>query len=414
MEHNKRTWKLLPLIIGAMLLWSDILYAQARTANDAQQNASDTVSFTKRFIHRLEVEGRAGYIFPTNAFLKGENSGMKRMETAYAGHLKYALQFRPHTKASQAYISAYQGIGLGYFNFGNHREIGNPLALYLFQGGSIARLSPRLSLNYEWNFGISWGWQPYNETSNPNNKVIGSRINAYLNTHLYLNWTISPLFDLTLGATGSHFSNGNTRYPNSGLNTIDSKIGLIYNFNRKTYETAGLCQHPAVPPFPRHVSYDLTLFGSWRKKAVDVPGGQVPAPDTYPVFGFGFAPMYNFGYKFRAGVSLDGVYDGSANIRATNDSQEFLIPALHKQLALGLSARGEFAMPYFTVGIGVGANVLHGGGDMNTFYQILALKIDMWRNSYLHIGYSLCEFHDPNFLMLGIGYRFNNKLPKLF
>ena len=71
-------------------------------------------------------------------------------------------------------------------------------------------------------------------------------------------------------------------------------------------------------------------------------------------------------------------------------------------------------MPYFTVGIGLGANVLHGGGDMNTFYQILALKIDVWRNSYLHIGYSLSEFHDPNYLMLGIGYRFNNKRPKLF
>ena len=147
---------------------------------------------------------------------------------------------------------------------------------------------------------------------------------------------------------------------------------------------------------------------------MNVPGGQVPAPDTYPVFGFGLAPMYNFGYKFRAGISLDGVYDGSANIRANENSQEFLTPTVDKRLALGLSARGEFVMPYFTVGIGFGANVLHGGGDMNTFYQILALKIDVWRNSYLHIGYSLSEFHDPNYLMLGIGYRFNNKRPKLF
>ena len=24
--------------------------------------------------------------------------------------------------------------------------------------------------------------------------------------------------------------------------------------------------------------------------------------------------MYNFGYKFRAGLSLDGIYDGSANV----------------------------------------------------------------------------------------------------
>lgn len=92
----------------------------------------------------------------------------------------------------------------------------------------------------------------------------------------------------------------------------------------------------------------------------------------------------------------------------------FYTPPAKKQMALGLSARGEFVMPYFTVGIGLGANVLHGGGNMKSFYQILALKIDVTRNSYLHIGYNLREFHEPNYLMLGIGYRFNNKRPKLF
>ena len=49
---------------------------------------------------------------------------------------------------------------------------------------------------------------------------------------------------------------------------------------------------------------------------------------------------------------------------------------------------------------------------MKSFYQILALKIDVTRNSYLHIGYNLREFHEPNYLMLGIGYRFNNKRPQ--
>ena len=58
--------------------------------------------------------------------------------------------------------------------------------------------------------------------------------------------------------------------------------------------------------------------------------------------------------------------------------------------------------------------IANGGGDMKSFYQILALKIDVTRNSYLHIGYNLREFHEPNYLMLGIGYRFNNKRPKLF
>ena len=81
--------------------------------------------------------------------------------------------------------------------------------------------------------------------------------------------------------------------------------------------------------------------------------------------------MYNFGYKFRAGVALDGVYDHSANMKIVRRERLLLRPP-KKQMALGLSARGEFVMPYFTVGIGLGANVLHGGGDMKSFYQILA------------------------------------------
>ena len=45
-------------------------------------------------------------------------------------------------------------------------------------------------------------------------------------------------------------------------------------------------------------------------------------------------------------------------------------------------------------------------------YQLVSLKIAATRSTYLHIGYSLQNFRDPNFLMLGVGYRFNNKYPR--
>lgn len=90
---------------------------------------------------------------------------------------------------------------------------------------------------------------------------------------------------------------------------------------------------------------------------------------------------------------------------------ELLKPSAGKQLALGVSGRAEYVMPYFTVGIGLGTNVIHAGGDLKSFYQILALKIEVTRNSFLHIGYNLQDFHDPNYLMLGFGFRFNNKYP---
>ena len=376
MENKTQTWKLLAFL-GVMLLLSDTIYAQQWTSDYSSETKRDTVSFAHRFIHRLGVEGRMGYIFPTNPFLEGYNRSGKTMNDTYSGHLKYSFQVRPNTAADRAYIGAYQGIGLGYFDFENKQELGNPIALYLFQGGRLAQLTPRLSLNYEWNFGASFNWKPYEDYENSENTIIGSKTNAFLNVNLYLNWAVSQKIDLIVGATGSHFSNGNTQYPNSGLNTIDCKVGLVYNFNRRADELGKSWQRPILPPFPRHISYDLTFFGSWRKKAVDFGGGQVPAPGTYTVAGFSFAPMYNLGYKFRAGVALDGVYDHSANIEAVyNGMDDFSSPSAIKQMALGLSARGEFVMPYFTVGIGLGANVLHSGGDLKSFYQILALKID--------------------------------------
>src|SRR5699024_2371104 len=110
------------------------------------------------------------------------------------------------------------------------------------------------------------------------------------------------------------FSNGNTKFPNAGINTAGAKIGLVYNMNRDAKDVAGALFRPVVPRFPRHISYDLVLFGSWRRKGVYWGEKQIASPGSYPVAGFNFAPMYNLGYKIRVGASLDGVYDGSANV----------------------------------------------------------------------------------------------------
>ena len=136
-------------------------------------------------------------------------------------------------------------------------------------------------------------------------------MNAYLNAGIYLNWSLSRYFDFIIGGDFTHFSNGNTKFPNAGLNSVGLRAGLTYNFGRNPSEAPTTTAYPA---FPRHFSYDLTLFGSWRRKGIEDGDIQVAAPDAYTVVGFNFASMYNFGYKFRAGVSLDGVYDGSANV----------------------------------------------------------------------------------------------------
>lgn len=413
MKSNIQIWITITYLLYIVLFLSGDIKAEKNIS--IRKNEKDTIPFAQGIIHRIGIEGRPGCIFQTNSFLEGENNAWRPMKRTFSAHLKYSFQFRPDTYTSYIYGGVYQGVGGGYYSFGNREELGNPFALYLFQGARIARFTPRVSLNYEWNFGVSAGWKPYDIDYNYYNKIIGSKVNAYINLNFYLNWMLSRQFDLTTGFTLNHFSNGNTKFPNAGLNTAGFKLGLVYNFNREEPTYSGSSFKPIIPRFRRHVSYDLVLFGSWRRKGVAFEDKQIPSPSPYPVLGFNFNPMYNLSYRFRAGASLDGVYDGSANVYTTDyivgTDQEFFKPALYKQLALGISGRAEYVMPYFTVGVGLGTNVLHAGGDLEAFYQILALKIEVTRNSFIHIGYSLHDFHEPNFLMLGIGFRFNNKYP---
>lgn len=384
--------------------------------------AAGSTDAGRKFIHRIGAEFRPEYIFPTNPFLAGTNWARKPIETSLSAHLRYSLGFRPGSVPGHIYAAAYQGVGVARFAFGNREELGDPIAVYLFQGARIARLGPRLSLNYEWNFGLSFGWKPYDAVRNSRNVMMGSKMNAYLNVDFFLRWMLSRRIDLTAGFALTHFSNGNTKFPNAGLNAGGAKLGVTYNFGAPGGWMPPRLPRALRPEFPRHVSYDVVLFGSWRRKGVELNGRQLPSPEAYTVVGFNVAAMYNFGYKFRAGISADGVYDGSANVYTEdyivsvggkNPGYTFYKPGLDKQMSLGLSARTEFVMPYFTVGIGLGMNVLHKGGDLKAFYQVVTLKVALTRSSFLHIGYCLKDFQTPNYLMLGVGYRFNNKYPRI-
>ena len=77
--------------------------------------------------------------------------------------------FRPTLIGGKIYPHAIQGIGVGYNTFFNSKEIGNPLAVYAFQTSRIMSITPRLSFDYEWNFGASFGWKKYDEETNPMN-----------------------------------------------------------------------------------------------------------------------------------------------------------------------------------------------------------------------------------------------------
>ena len=363
--------------------------------------------------HGIGLDVRPGYVVPTNSFLEGDNLQQKIIEQSLSLHLKYAFQFGKDSRLGRMYPHAYQGIGVSYNTFYCPAELGNPVTVYAFQGAPIVRLSSRLSFDYEWNFGASFGWKKYDEQYNPQNEVIGSKINAYINLGLLLNWQFHPQWKLAAGVDLTHFSNGNTHYPNGGLNIIGGRVGIVRTFG-DTDDASGAIAPERLFIKP-HVSYDLVIYGATRKRGFVKDNVPSLVPGSFGIVGLNFAPMYNFNNYFRAGLSVDAQYDESANIKdyklegSYMNDIKFHRPPFREQFAVGLSLRAELVMPIFSINAGLGRNLICRGDDTNGFYQILALKTYVTRHLFLHIGYQLSKFKDPNNLMLGIGYRFHDK-----
>lgn len=408
------------LILTNLSVWGTISIKETGVQSDSlgqkrvvTNESTLPKSVRNRLIHRISMEYRPGRIIPTHSILRDQQEDGVLAKTSESVHLRYGFKYADHSSFSRIFGDAYQGIGIARYHFDNEELFGDPIAFYLFQGARILRISSFLSFFYEWNFGLTTGWHPYDPEKNPRNLIIGSKINAYMNTNFYFNWQLSSTCQLKTGIAFTHFSNGNTQCPNAGLNLMGLQLGLACNLYRQPKSEESIVF--VKPAFKPHMSYDLVFFGSWRRKAVVINDYPIVSPKAYPVAGFNFAPMFHVGYKFRIGLSLDGVYDGSANAYTLDESSEpeFSVPPTRYQMALGLSGRAEFVMPHFSLCVGMGGNMIYSGTDLKGFYQILALKIAVTRNSFLHVGYNLQNFEAPNYLMLGIGFRFNNKYPKL-
>lgn len=359
--------------------------------------------------HGIGLDFRPGYVFPTHHFFAGNNAVGEPISTALSVHLRYAFRFAPDSRFGRLYPHAYQGIGLSYNRFLHTSELGSPVGVYLFQGTRLARLSSRLSLDCEWNFGATFGWKKHDEETNPYNTVVGSRVNAYMGLGIYLRWQLSPQWRLTAGVDGAHYSNGNTHYPNAGVNIVGVRVGVTRawgNISERADRMAA-SWHPLS-----RFSYDLVAYGATRKRAIINENGGAMAPGSFGVVGLNFNPMYVVNRYFRAGLSLDAQYDESANLasyqveNSSSDDMKFYRPPFREQFAVGLSLRAELNMPVFSVNVGVGRNVIYKGEDTKGFYQVLALKAFVTRRLFLHVGYQLYDFQYPNNLMLGLGWRF--------
>ena len=329
---------------------------------------------------------RPSYVVPTHGFYNGWNSLGKPVRAALSGDIQY-------TFTSQGYY-AYQGAGIGVHTFFSHDLLGTPVSLYLLQGAPLLQVCNGLRLGYEWNFGLSAGWKN-------NTDVTVSALNAYINVAALFDLRLSDHWSLVFGPGYTHFSNGDTKFPNGGANTVNFRIGTKCNLHGNNVDGVEriFAADPDERAFGENVSYGLTALGGWRAdRFLDEDGNLIIDNSAYALIGLQFNPLYHFNEYLSAGPSLDLVYDASAN---RNFNRGFI-----SHCAAGLSIRGELSMPIFSVNVGCGYNVLQSGPDLRGFYGIFSLKAFLTEKLYLNVTYRLGQTSYAHNMMFGVGWRF--------
>ncbi len=364
----------------------------------------------------LGFDVRPSYVFSSykddilRNVLDLENARNTKLSTSL--HLKYSFSFAPSSPQGRIYPDAWQGIGTSVNFLGNPKGIGTPVSVYAFQGAPVYKFNDKLSLYYEWNFGASFGWRKCDGQIAYSNLIVGSSVNASLNLGAGLLWKMGKGYAMTAGLDLTHFSNGNTSFPNPGVNMAGVRIGFTRSLGKGTDKSNNAVVFDSDSAKQRHkLQLDVTAYGAWRKRVYR--GGETPVllNGHYPVVGLDVAPMWQIKRIFRAGASLDFQWDQSTNLKkyhaygSESEDIRFYRPPVLSQVCVGVSGRAELVMPIFSVNLGIGYNVI-GPEETRASYQLANLKVRITERFFLNVGYQLLNFQKQNNLMLGFGYSF--------
>ncbi len=103
--------------------------------------------------------------------------------------------------------------------------------------------------------GLAYNTNPYDKEENSKNTAFGSHISASIYAMANYKRKITKNISAQTGLTFIHYSNGNTKAPNNGINLFGINVGVNYNFNPKEKEY----QYHEKSTFKEPIKYNLVL-----------------------------------------------------------------------------------------------------------------------------------------------------------
>ncbi len=144
----------------------------------------------------------------------------------YGFEIIYSSDFSGWKSMDNSYKHLRWGTGLTYFNMGNRELNGNVYAWHIHVEANLKKRARHQS-SLRFGSGIGFLDRPYNLYTNKKNKAIGSNLNGNMQVMYKKYIDVSKKGSLVLGLGITHYSNGNFRRPNLGINMIHLNLGWL-------------------------------------------------------------------------------------------------------------------------------------------------------------------------------------------
>lgn len=217
------------------------------------------------------------------------------------------LSFLKQTHGKDEWHSAYNfpdyGVYLEYQNY-NNDFLGKVYAAGVQYNFYFLNRNLKLKLSQ----GIGYATHPYDKVDNSKNKAFGSTLMANTNIGLfYKKEHLLDKFGLQAGFLFTHFSNGRTKSPNSGINSFLLNLGINYDCSKVSNKPRD--SRWVKKDFSEPIRYNIVLRSGFNES---------------PVIGSGQHPFYHIGFFVDKRFNRKSALQLGADLFLTNSFKDFI------------------------------------------------------------------------------------------
>jgi hypothetical protein len=317
------------------------------------------------------------------------------------------------------------GVSLVGMDLGNPEMLGQLLAIYPYL--NIKLIDTRyFKMNMKGGAGMSFLNKRFDNTATnldllvTGNAAIGSIVNVYFAGGANIEVPIISGISLLAGYNWNHASNGSFYQPNSGINMLNTTLGISYFPNYKQHKSPVKSQ---IASLPQKFTFELIASGGVREL-------YYRDDKMFPTGSLVLSAYRQLGNNLRLGVGMDGfydgVYDGNTQFKRTNLTSN----ELKNKIRAGISIQPEFVFSKLTGGIHFGLYLYNPLRNLEPYADAMAStlnkpliykydieKEDGWLYTRVSLKYAFTQhlflslglkthLQKAEFIEWGLGYRF--------